>query len=396
MLWKNQRHFIFNPNNSTWIANMSTVSERLYKKLQTAGLSLDACEKYVQVLRSFLAARITRKKFEQDLNNILSPEKRPVHNAIILELLSRAIKKREGVADLPALPPLKDKRDVANLKRDRSIPKSPHPKSEPVLPLPQTPQKPLPSLTLQVKRQPDPINADLRRPESPSALDAPIPPTKRLKPRPIGKAKASNDSSIIPVTPTLPEVPTAQPVKSKSKPTKQNSIIERSPVDKSFASREEGQKVTVPSNNLPPPSPTVLPPTPGAIPHAPPKVHSVTPPELETYDNLDFMPTRPGTAMDIDLFTKLKPRVRQLVEMEGLVGVKDDGVALLSHAAEIQVKRLLQSAVFSRRSRSGNRPVGTYSCAPIRSFDLRQSALENLDLLVDESAVSLERLSMLI
>lgn len=100
--------------------------------------------------------------------------------------------------------------------------------------------------------------------------------------------------------------------------------------------------------------------------------------------------------MDIDLFTKLKSRIRQIAETGELVGVRDDGVALLSHAVEIQAKRVLRAAVSSRRNRSGTRPFGNFTCAPIRPFDFRRAALENLELLMDESVVHLERLSMLL
>lgn len=100
--------------------------------------------------------------------------------------------------------------------------------------------------------------------------------------------------------------------------------------------------------------------------------------------------------MDIELFTKLKSRVRQLAETGELVGVREDGVALLTHAVEVQAKRVLKAALASRRNRSGTRPIGNFSCAPIRSFDVRRAALENLELLMDESVVHLERLSMLL
>lgn len=380
---------------------MAAVSERIYKRLHTGGFSSEECDRYVNILRSFLAARTTKRSFEQEMITFLTPEKRKVHNSIIFDLLSRALQRREGVPDLPVLQPLKEKRLSGSSKRQ--LPPSPHTKTEPLASPHPTPKLASPPPG-PVTNPADPIDTDPRKPLLPTLPEVPVRPSKRPKPRMLTIPKLPPEGITMPATPTPIPIPVLSDVPASSlgptkpvKPSKNKPSGVPAPGDKLFVNVEKNRlKAPLLSNSLPPPSPTVPPLAVGANTHGLLKVHSVPPPELKAYDNLPFVPTRPGFAMDIELFTKLKGRVRQVIEVGELVGVRDDSIALLTHAVELQAKRLLQAAVDSRRNRTGMRGFGNFSCAPIRPFDIRRAALENLDLLMDESVVYLERLSMLL
>lgn len=79
-------------------------SDAIFKRLQEAGLSPEACERYFDILRAFLSARMSKARFDTEMSKVLPQDKIDVHNAIIHRLLSRALQKRDGVPDLPARP----------------------------------------------------------------------------------------------------------------------------------------------------------------------------------------------------------------------------------------------------------------------------------------------------
>lgn len=127
------------------------------------------------------------------------------------------------------------------------------------------------------------------------------------------------------------------------------------------------------------------------------KVLPVTPPPLETYDGLPFKPVRPGSTLDVELLGRIRERVRPVVEQSGLSNVKEDAIALLALATELQVKRVLHAAVLSRRRRSGGtQTYGNLMCAPVRPFDVHDATTNNWDLLAIDATVGVERLSMLL
>lgn len=101
--------------------------------------------------------------------------------------------------------------------------------------------------------------------------------------------------------------------------------------------------------------------------------------------------------MDVEVFLKLRQRVRRIaVEQLGMNGVKDDAVALMVHAMEIHVKRLVEGAARVRVGRDGSRPHRNLQCGAIRGYDLREVVGRNAGLLGDERGMDLERLLMLL
>eukprot|EP00171_Calliarthron_tuberculosum_P009624 IDg9624t1 len=82
----------------------------IQKKLANeGGLAPDAIARYIETLRHFLTAKLTKIRFEEEMTKVLPRDKICIHNAIIRELLHRAQMKRDGLIDVPSIPPLKDK-----------------------------------------------------------------------------------------------------------------------------------------------------------------------------------------------------------------------------------------------------------------------------------------------
>lgn len=331
-------------------------SEKIVKRLQMGGVSTEDCHKYVDSLRAFMSARITKPQFEQRMNTILSPDKIRLHNSIIHDLLFRALQKRDGAPDLPLLPPLKDKRP-ANHRRPPSL-KHPVLKSEPV--------KTSPTPPISAKR---PLDLPPPSPRVPDSPLEPLTPVKRPKPRPVpikpnGLSHSINSTKGKPVSVEKPVAP------KRRKPLP----LDRHP-------------------NLPPPSPG---PSASNQSLPPPELPPVVTPHIETYQSLPFMPVSQGSAMDIELFARIKDRISPMVKQEGL-SVRDDAVALVAQAAEIHIKRLLEAAVLMRRRRRvAFVPRPRVSFMPVRLTDLHQSASSNAALFADDPALNLERLSMLL
>jgi Transcriptional regulator of RNA polII, SAGA, subunit len=329
------------------------------KRILAAGISSDDCEKYIHVLRQFLAARLTKSRFEVELLKVLPKDKIPVHNALIRELLCRAQQKREGVPDLPTVVPILDKVG-SNPARDRKV-------------------------SLGVKAA---TGAGGNRKRSREARDADADTESRGNNGPALDAKAVPGGDKAGV-----EIPATDP--------NRKSIADRTgPQGRAGTEVVRGE-----SNSGARPGsggfvPRVSTRIGGAIgaPRASPGVPMITNGDIPTYNALPYFPIRPGQAMDLDLFIKLRARVKaQAVDQLGLSAVKDDAVALLLHAVEAHVKSLMEAGARQRAARQAVRPHGNELCAPVRGYDFRESALRNsASLLGDEAGMDLERLAMLL
>jgi hypothetical protein len=119
--------------------------------------------------------------------------------------------------------------------------------------------------------------------------------------------------------------------------------------------------------------------------------------DIPAYNSLPYFPVRPGQALDLELFLKLRRRMKKVVvEDMGLNGVKDDAVALLLCGLEAHVKSLMEAGVRQRVAREALRPRGNLVCGPVGGYDFREAALRNSNMLGDEAGVDLERLAMLL
>jgi Transcriptional regulator of RNA polII, SAGA, subunit len=308
---------------------MSGVKQDLVRKhLVAAGLNNDACTKYVQLLRRFLAARLTKAKFELEMLKILPREKIAAHNAIIKELLHRAQQKREGVPDLP----------------------------NPAFAAEKATQKPAPS-----HKRPRPVENEVEQHE-PRANGVPAALSMTPKP-PVEKQEK--------VLVKLPTEDVSVPATRGAAPAAASAV------NRGGSGGGAG---------------------PGVQPPRPPPIPMIPSADVQTYNCLPYFPVRPGQALDLELFLKLRQRMKKVaVEDMGLSGgVKDDAVALLLHGLEAHVKSLMEAGVRQRAAREALRPRGTLVCGPVGGYDFREAALRNSSMLGDEAAFDLERLTMLL
>lgn len=330
---------------------MTPKSDVMRKRLVSAGLSTEACSKYVQVFRAFINARLTRSRFEDELLKLLPREKIHVHNEIIQDIFHHAQQKRDGLRDLPTVIPLKDRKPSLPRKGPVSV------KGQPLIKAENKPAK------VGSKRPfEETANGPVR---STGPDDSPsLHPPKKIKRQNPRKGTDSSD---------------------RPKPPKPKAPEKHSP---------KGRR-RLPDNrpNLPPPSPA--PSTTVRVPQQ--KTAQSQSTEVATYDGLWYYPVHPGQSIDVDLFLKLRQRMRRIVvENVGLTGVKDDAVAALVDGLEQHVKSLLAAGARQRVARDGWRPHGNLQCGPMRGYDLRECALRNSSLLGDEAGMDLERLLMLL
>lgn len=331
---------------------MSGKSDAVRKRLVSAGLSTEACSKYVEVFRAFLNARLTRSRFEDEMLKVLPREKIHVHNEIIQEIFFHAQQKRDGLRDLPIVIPLKDRRSTV-ARRERPV------STKGQLP---------------IKTENKPVKVGSKRPHEETANgpvksggldDSPVlHHPKKFKRNPAKKGTDSSDR---------PKLPKPKPPEKPS-PKARRRVPDNTP-------------------NLPPPSPV-----PNATVRIPQQKTSQSySTEVVTYDGMPYYPVPPGQAIDIELFLKLRQRMKRIVvEHVGLNGVKDDAVAVLVDGVEQHVKSLLAAGTRQRVARDGWRPQGNLQCGPVRGYDVRESALRNSTLLGDEVGMDLERLLMLL
>lgn len=306
------------------------------RRLTNAGLSVEDCDKYTAILRSFLSARLTKVKFEAEMLKVIPREKIHIHNAVIRELLARAQQRREGVPDLPVVSLIAEKA-VSRPSRDSNRPAAPRPTS-------------------------DRPNASRKRPREREGEEA--------------------------------DVRTGPP-----------SAVGRAPPDSATADAPSGRRGAVGPEKTEKPSRTVRQPPNGArvgavgsgIGSRPSSSPLITGTDISTYNVLPFFPVRPGLALDLDLFLKVRHRMRdQAIDMMGMTAVKDDAVSLMVLALETHVKSLMEAGARQRTARQVMRPHGNLQCGPVRGRDIRDAALRNTSFLGDEAGLDLERLSLLL
>lgn len=347
-------------------------SDVLRKRLVSAGLSAEACTRYIEILRGFLCARMTKSRFEDEMAKVLPKDKIYVHNGIIRELLLRAQQKREGVPDLPVVTPLRDKRPVPP-RRDR----------------PQTHSAKGGNGGVRGDAGAGKEKGGSKRKREDSESET------------VGNGVADGHGPHGP-TRTKPKV---QPKKGgeSDKTGIRNGVISgkarqsEKPSPK-VVKRNRGAdgRIVDGAGNLPPPSPSMstgrMPPPRGSNSGSGSGSH-----EIATYDALPYFPAQPGQAMDVELFFKLRQRMKRIaVEQMQMSGVKDDAVGLMLHGLELHVKSLLEAGCRQRAGRQAERPQGNLQCGPVRGHDFRSAALRNTGLLGDEVGMDLERLLMLL
>lgn len=326
---------------------MSGKSDVMRKRLVSAGLSTEACARYVEVFRAFISARLTRSRFEDELLKVLPREKIHVHNEIIQDIFFHAQQRQDGLRDLPVVLALKDRRQTVPRRIAAQAPIKAENK--------------LSKVSLKRPRD-DVANGTIRQ----NSLDEPaVHPLKKMKrPPPRGGTESSDRPR--PPKPKAPEKPSP---KVRRRPPPENTP------------------------KLPPPSPISN--ATGRVATA--KISHPHPAEVPTYDSMPYYPVRPGQGVDIDLFLRLRQRMKRIaVEQLGLVGVKDDAVGALVDGVEQHVKSWIEAGTRQRRARDGWRPHGNLQCGPVRGYDVRESALRNSSLLGDEAGMDLERLLMLL
>lgn len=360
------------------------------------GLTPECSAKYIDLLRGFLNAKICKTEFENAIADILKTRTaRRIHNAIIIGFLRASMmRRRPQLPQLPAVLPgsLKSKIQMpackpSSLKHPTNLPVSNSPTSElPASKLPvskvASPKLPAPNfLASELPRSKAPAEASEVCPSKYPRVDT----SKAFVPIP----EALSDTHCTAHTPTLDSVSATG---GSSKPKKYLS---------------QSAPSTFPQISAAPPS----------------TLHDSTPLTKERQSELHvepcaqvdvaqesirsnyhpyFIGLSPApdglvSAMDADLFIRLRQRVHQLTTHSfGMMAPHDDAVVLLFHSIEIHVKMLLQATVNIRLHRvsvpSGLRFV---SYPPISSRDVLQVARQNMKLIGDEVGVEHERLLLM-
>lgn len=342
-------------------------AEAVRRKLTAAGLSSEECDKYTALLRRFLSARLTKVRFQTELERLLPRSKIAVHNGIVRDLLARAQQRREGVPDLPQVVPVAERPGARR---------------------PNTVLAGAAAVSAAAR-------ADRAAAAAAGADGRPGGAASRKRPRPerdgedgagagaaasgvgtsaataVGVAAAAAAATVTAGGVAGNGVGGAGGAAGVGGPGGRNG---RAPV---------GQRV---------------PPGVGAA-HG--RVSGTAPPlqrhDVATYNMLLYFPLRPGLSLDMSLFMRLRTRMREhAVEAGGMTSVRDDAVSLATHAVELHVKAVMEAAVRARAARSALRPHGGVLCGPVRCHDLREAALRNSSFLGDEAGLDLERLSLLL
>lgn len=334
-------------------------ADYLGKRLAAAGLTPDAIGRYTDTLRQFLTAKLTKIKFEDEMAKVLPRDKYHVHNSIIRELLTRAHQKREGVPDVPVLAPVRDKR--APSRKERAPQKISagnsllsHPKGE-----------------LLAKQNAKRKREEYEHDPKPNGIGDP----NRGKAK--GFQKKMSDSSYL------------DKGRSKIKTEPDKQTLKRPKLNVGPALAGTNGAMGPPTTN-------------GSMMSGrggPPSKNSLAVPTVEvpSYDSLVFQPVRPGQAIDFELFRKLRARMASAVELSGgLAGVKDEAVGLMTHALEMQVKKVMEAAVRERVTREHTRPTKSSRAEAVTAYDVREAVLRDLSLLGSDGGMVLERLAMLL
>lgn len=349
---------------------MTAKADLLRKRLLSAGLTPEAVTKYIDTFRAFLSARLTKPRFEDEMHKILPPNKIHVHNEIIQDILHSAQQKREGFRDLPIVTPIKETRRPAPGRKERA-----------------QAQKGPAALKPEAKHATKGVKRPLEDTETPSAT------------------KGGDDVATPAAALSVPKKPRRTVNKNKivdnverGKMAKVKAVERMSPKVR----RKVGEHS---SSSLPPQVPvasggasggntkaSVAAAAAAVAAAAAAAAASTATTEIPTYDGLPYFPVRPGGGMDVELFLKLRQRMKRLAcEEMGMAEVKDEAVGLLVRALEVHVKGLLGGGVGVRGAREGGGRGGV-----VRGYDVREGALKDLRRLGDESGMELERLLMLI
>ncbi len=301
-------------------------ADYLHQRLAAEGLSSDAISGYIETLRQFLTAKLTKIQFEDEIAKHLPKDKYGAHNRIIIELLQRAQVKREGLPDVPVVQQVKEKRTAPSKVRDAASSKS-----RPT----QTKQEQVPA-TPTSRMVPLKKNRLERKPNGDTAVASKVNENDKKRPRP----------------------PAKQP--SPKRPKKSDA-----PIDGSVPTRSS---LSIPSAEIP------------------------------TYDTLSFQPVRPGQAIDLELFGKMRARMSKKAEKMGVSGgVKDEAIALLTHSLELYIKKIMEAAVQQRVAREGTKPARFQSCHPVTTYDVREGMLADVMKLGGfDASETLERLTLLL
>ncbi len=355
-------------------------ADYLSKRLATAGLSPDAISRYIETLRLFLTAKLTKIRFEDEMAKVLPREKYHVHNDIIRDLLKRAQKSREGLPDVPVIAPVREKRPAPH--RKERPPSLSHKSSAPNTPNLPNLAKTEPVAATSLARQP---NAKRKRDDyehdtkpngtaNPAGLNSIRNKPKGGVQRKVSE-KSDTDNNAGRFKPKLLLADKASPKRQKlnldTATTDGNGSMGPPPANGSIGS---GRSVPTVKNNL-------------AVPVV----------DVPSYDSLVFQPVQPGKAMDVELFRRLRIRMRSCVDRMGVLGgVKDEAVALMTHSLEVHVKKLLEASVRERIARDCTRPSKFSRCEAVTTYDMREAVCRDLSLLGTDPSIVLERLAMLL
>eukprot|EP00189_Rhodosorus_marinus_P010705 CAMPEP_0184741858 /NCGR_PEP_ID=MMETSP0315-20130426/4864_1 /TAXON_ID=101924 /ORGANISM="Rhodosorus marinus, Strain UTEX LB 2760" /LENGTH=589 /DNA_ID=CAMNT_0027212389 /DNA_START=549 /DNA_END=2318 /DNA_ORIENTATION=- len=176
---------------------------------------------------------------------------------------------------------------------------------------------------------------------------------------------------------------------SPSQPMRPPSVGTSSETSRGALSRAQPAPVSIPSAQRPAPSPTAA--RAGAMSLA--RGGSQAP----SYNSLSFSPVPPGLKMDMELFLKMKVKLRKWVEYMGLSDVSDGATEVMAMALEMHMKNILEASSGRHISKSGNYGFGRARAGGrvVQSIDLRNALMKNpARLLGEDNAVDMERLTL--
>mmetsp|Transcript_15405 Transcript_15405/g.31213 ORF Transcript_15405/g.31213 Transcript_15405/m.31213 type:complete len:353 (-) Transcript_15405:1234-2292(-) len=348
---------------------MNEINSRgeILRRMGVAGLSPDTSERYFETLQLFVSARMTKVEYLVKMRSLLvGPDKVAAHNKLIRDILKQAMARKMDMPDVPVLVAMKD-RKVAPRK-----PAAPRTKSNAAA----IAAASVTSVASVASVTPPVTPATMVTVKA--AVASTVTTTMVVPPSSVRVVQAQETASA-PVTippvavanPSLPDKPEIRGEKRGKKEAKQEAsmVVSAATVDDSTRKRQKPKVVPVEV------------PTPVHVPTA--------------YDRISFIPTRPGQALDLELFLKLRHRTKQVVyDIAGLSGVRDDAIALLAHALEIYLKNIIESTVscMAKPDRDTFRP-GTDKALQIGTNDLFLARKLDTRYCCDEIMIDLERLT---
>lgn len=397
--------------NVNTMAAASGRADFIRKKLANeGGLAPDAIAKYMDTLRRFLCATMTKIRFEEEMATVLPRDKYSVHNSIIRELLHRAQIKCDSLPDVPVIVTTKEKRPIQ--RHNRATPRASTPsKVEQFLVASSNPSRSLKRKDhAKIDRKPNgttdsgtPNHGPPKSIAASSVIAAPNITATTAMPNAVahnintGTTTSSSTTTLTNAAKQSGDKLLESDVKPSRRLVRDHSNTSKDPSPKRMKRMDSGigdgngllsshtpngnavggrgaATTTTMRNSL-------------AVPMM----------EIATYDTLSFQPIQPGQALDIDLFVRMRTRMTRIVERMGLAdGVKDEAVALLTHSLETHMKRMLESCVDRRIARECTRPAKYPSCLPVTTYDLREGVAHELSPLGADAGLAIERLSLLL